>query len=737
MTLATSHPATPHTSPASTHLWRRTNPGGGGAFNAIGAGPTGIILAASDLSGAYRSLDGGRTWDVIGSFRGLTVTHVSGLGFDPADPAILYLGTERGIFRSADHGETFRPALGHGYITDIQIAPSNPDVGYAAHHSQYDVADGTVYKTTDRGQTWARISSPSLPGNLHILKLIVNPEDENRLYLLAGEGRFACGPAALYESADGGVSWTRIAADLGQIADAALDPRDPTTLYVTTYGDVWDPGYECVTDDSGGGYLYRGRRGRDGGWTWEQLTHQDDLGSRNLLIWVDADDEHALRVIDLDYPELWETTDDGATWQRIGGKDDWETGWTSVEFAYGTSFNGDAKTLGVDLSDPDALLWADSQFLWITRDDGRSFTPLHTDEVAPGRWRSRGADNIVPFDLALSADSTHVYLAMPDLGCFRSDDSGDTWQNCNDPDFVGTWDGNGGNSMTVVADPTRPNVVWITQANEIEDSPHILLRSDDYGATWRPANAGLPDGIPSGLSVSPHSPSHRRTLFIAVDGDVYRSLDDGNTWGLVLDCNGCRYTAVDAHSRDLVYAGGEAGLWRSAHAGDAGTWVQTGLPEMTGARGGEFWDVYWEGVAAIRPDPSRVGWVYVAAFGADRGLYRSQDGGLTWERILTDDFLHDVAISPLDSDQLFAASSSALYSGGYSSASRGVLFSADGGQTWAPFNEGLAWPFASVLLIDPSPPHTLWLGSPGTGYHRRPLPPAVPGRKLHLPEVFR
>ncbi len=708
--------------PVADDGWQHTSPGGGGAFNAIGGGPSGILLAASDLSGAYRSLDGGQHWDVIGAFRGLTVTHVSAVGFDPQDAAIMYLGTEDGLFRSQDFGATFAPVLSSGYITAVTFAPSDPNIGYLAYHSRYDLADGQVYQTTDRGLHWQQVSDETLPANLHILKILVSRQNPQRLYLLTGEGRFACGLAALYESRDGGRSWVRLAADLGQVADVALAP-DAEALYLTTYGDIWDAGYRCIRDDPAGGFLYRGQRVA-GGWQWAQWTDERRLGSRNLWVWPDAGDDQRVRVIDMDYPELWETTDGGQTWAWIGSKETWATGWATADFAYGSSFNGDAKTLGYDLSDPAALLWVDSQFLWATRDLGRTFFPLHTREVAPGRWQSRGADNVVPFDLAISADGQAVYLALPDVGCFLSLDGGYSWQNCNQADYVGGWEGNGGVSMTVLADPLLPERVWITQAEDLA-ARHTLLCSDARGQSWQPVGDGLPLGIPAGLSLLPSSPPDNRTLFITIDGDVYRSRDGGEHWSLVLACGGCRYTAADAQGR--VYAAGEAGFWRSLAEGNPGTWEQTGLPSMQGNLGGDFWNVYWEGVASIRPDPVREGWVYVAVFGAARGLYLSRDSGQTWEHLLQDDFLRDVAIFAERPNWLFVASSSALYSGGYDAASAGVRFSPDGGKHWYAYNEGLPWPFAFRLLFDPQTPTRLWLASPGTGYYYRDITPLLNG----------
>ena len=94
---AAADPASPSAAispPASPGPWIRSNPGGGGWFMTIGAGPDGLILAASDLSGFYRSQDRGRTWDVIAAAQGLMTTHASGIGFHPTDPDILFLGTE-------------------------------------------------------------------------------------------------------------------------------------------------------------------------------------------------------------------------------------------------------------------------------------------------------------------------------------------------------------------------------------------------------------------------------------------------------------------------------------------------------------------------------------------------------------------------------------------------------------------------------------------------------------------
>ena len=68
--------------------WHKTNPGGGGAFSTVGASASGIIVAGSDLSGAYISQDDGKSWFVLGASQGMIATHVSGMGFHPTKQTV-------------------------------------------------------------------------------------------------------------------------------------------------------------------------------------------------------------------------------------------------------------------------------------------------------------------------------------------------------------------------------------------------------------------------------------------------------------------------------------------------------------------------------------------------------------------------------------------------------------------------------------------------------------------------
>ena len=712
--------------PVIPHQWVRTNPGGGGAFGTAGASVDGVIYVGSDLSGVYRSTDRGQSWQPLGARQGLFATHISGLGFDSRDGSVLYIGTDHGIYRSADGGESFTQTLDSGYVTDIKINAGNPAVGYAAWHPDFNVPQGEILRTTDHGLTWKHVSE-NLPEGLWILKLVVDPKNVNTLYLLSGAGRFTCGPAVVYRSIDAGVTWQQLAPELNTIMDLAVDPRNPWMLYVTTMNASCNaPDYWSDLDGS----IYKSE---DYGDSWSRLA------DRTGVIWLKWDAPDTLRLIDPREPfpwnpdaGVWQSGDAGRTWQHVGKIDYWDYGYQGEAYrSYGTAFDGIVHTLGEDLSDPESLFWVNGQWVFGTDDGGKTFNNLFTKEITKNTWRSRGIDNVNMLDLAISeADPQRIYLGYFDLGFWRSDDGGTSWRSGNDSAFTGDWEGFGGNVAAIVADPQRIDMVWATfSGHQNGEHPTYLVRSNKGGekGSWQLANSGLPTVQVMGLSLDVNSTVNRRTLFVTAEGDVYRSTNDGLDWQKVDDCNGCRVTAVDRFDGNLVYAGGEIGLRRSTDGGNS--WQDMGIAEMRGDTAIGFWDYDWEGVFDIKTDPHHRSWVYVTAFGKGRGLYHSKDSGISWQKLWTDDFMRSVAISPETPDLIYATSSNALEAGGYDVNSHGVLVSTDGGINWSDAGDGMAWPFAVPVEI--SGDGWVFAGSPGTGFQKAKIPTATSVNENH------
>jgi photosystem II stability/assembly factor-like uncharacterized protein len=678
------------------------NPGAGGAFTAIGAGPTGMIVAGTDLSGACRSLDRGASWDVIGAARGLAHTHVSAVGFDPADARILYLGAEDGIYRSADGGQSFRVAFPAVYTSAITAAPSDPSIVYAGCSTGYNTLDAQVYRSADRGVSWSKASR--LPEGLRILKLVVDPSDARRIYLVSGSDMFTPNAeSVLYRSVDGGSTWTRLRPGPDDVDDMDLDPGAPSVLYATTQ----EPAIF---------------RSTDGGASWTRKA-----GHGGVVV-VRAGRPAIVRVLDVRLEPsnrdagVWESRDGGDSWSRKSSPEFWDSGWQSPAWAMGPNRYGLAKTIGRDLSNPDALLWVDAQFVLGSFDGGRAFENLYTREVTDGWWRGRGIDNTAVLSLALAEEEPRrIFAGSFDLGLWRSLDGGASWQSCNERAWTGAWKGHGGNTASIAVDPARPGTVWATAGETVDRA--TLVRSDRGGApgSWSEAARGLPRGFLTGLSLDRASPVKRRTLFVTANGDVYRSTDDGGSWSRVLGGASCRVTAVERGDGSVIYAGGERGLWRSSRGGAPGSWSGLGIPEMKGERG-RLRDFQWEGIHAIVADPLRAGRLYVTAYGEGRGLYCSDDRGDSWRELRASDCAREVAVDPANGSVLYLTTSPACRAGGAAEGSEGILRSDDGGRTWVSLADGLAWPFGGPIAIDPADSRRIYLGSPGTGFQVRTLP---------------
>ncbi len=199
-------------------------------------------------------------------------------------------------------------------------------------------------------------------------------------------------------------------------------------------------------------------------------------------------------------------------------------------------------------------------------------------------------------------------------------------------------------------------------------------------------------------------PNDRATWYVAVaSGNAFKTTNRGTTWEPIFENYPVYSTStivIDPTNSNVLWLGtGENngqrsvgygnGVWRSRDAG--ASFEHMGLDES-------------EPIGNIVIDPRDTQTVYVAALGplwragGDRGLYKTTDGGATWERVLhisEDTGISQVAMDPRNPDVLYASTwqrrrhTGLLVAGGPEG---GIHKSEDGGATWRKLSKGLPSP---------------------------------------------
>jgi photosystem II stability/assembly factor-like uncharacterized protein len=197
-------------------------------------------------------------------------------------------------------------------------------------------------------------------------------------------------------------------------------------------------------------------------------------------------------------------------------------------------------------------------------------------------------------------------------------------------------------------------------------------------------------------------PEKPNTFFMAANnGGVWKTTDAGRTWKPLFDAQptgSIGALAVAPSNPDVIYAGSGEGLQRPDLS------VGDGIYKSTD--GGRSWTHLGlrdaQQIGAILVDPKNPDRLFVAALGhpygpnAERGVFRSLDGGKTFERVLykdADTGAEALAFDPTDANtiyaDLWAARQAPWENGAFRGPGSGLFKSTDGGTTWKPIGQGL------------------------------------------------
>ena len=188
----------------------------------VGTGESWVRNSVSVGTGVYKTSDGGDTWQQLGL---QDSEHISAIVIDPENTDTVYVcalghawdaNAERGVYKTSDGGASWERILFVDTDTgcaDLVINPAEPQVLYAGmwqfrRYPDFFNSGGPgsgLYRSTDGGANWQRLTSGLPDTELGRIALAVAPSQPDRVYAVVEADN-----TALYRSDDAGSSWQQM-----------------------------------------------------------------------------------------------------------------------------------------------------------------------------------------------------------------------------------------------------------------------------------------------------------------------------------------------------------------------------------------------------------------------------------------------------------------------------------------------------------------------------------------------
>ncbi|HLW60798.1 MAG TPA: glycosyl hydrolase [bacterium] len=526
----------------------------------------GHVYGPNPERGVFRSTDGGRQWQRI-LFRH-DRAGACDLSMDATNPRILYAalweagrtpwalssgGPASGLFKTADGGETWTeltdtPVLPRGIRGRIGVAvsPARPERVWAIVEAE----EGGIFRSDDGGATWVCVNSDREPRQrpFYFSHIFADPMDAETVYIANLD---------LWKSVDGGRTFARKSLPHGDHHDLWIDPRDPQRMIngsdggasiSLNGGDSWSTIYNQptaemyhVTTDSRVPYRIYGAQQDNStisipSWSGDgaitSSTYYDVGASESGYIAVRPDDP------DIVYGGVFEGM--LTRYDHRNGEVRDITVWPENPAGYGAEslkyrFQW---TFPIVLSPHDPhLLYVTGNRVFRTTNEGASWDVVSPDLTRNDRSKlapSGGPvtrDNVgteyycTIFAFGESPVQPGVLWAGSDDGLIHcSRDGGATWQNVT-PASLPEW------ALISVIEPSPhdPGTAYVAATRyKLDDLHPYLLKTHDYGGTWRVIVGGIPDDLVT--RAIREDPARRGLLYAGTERGVYFTLDDGAHW---------------------------------------------------------------------------------------------------------------------------------------------------------------------------------------------------------------
>jgi photosystem II stability/assembly factor-like uncharacterized protein len=613
--------------------------------------------------GIYKSSDGGKTFKNMGLKDTYQIARVI---THPADSNIVYVAAignlwgysgDRGLFKTTDGGNpdgsgwikltNGLPNDGQTGAIDLVMDPNDPNTLYVAFYQRlrkpyrFDSGgpNGGIFKTTDAGTTWVKLTKGLPTGdtgrigldvyrkNPQILMAIIEHGFQPQMYETDYQNMALLG-TGIYRSEDGGESWTYLNRYNNRpfyYSQIRINPLDDQRVYVltTTIRLSEDGGktFQAGGLEFEGGLDYhamwldpdnkdRYYLGKDKGLT---LTH--DHGKTFILFDNQPVGQFYAIGVDMRDPYyVYGGTQDNGTWG-------------------GPSFSKDVR--GILADSWWKLHWGDGMFIQIDPTDWRKvYTEAENGSVRRYDAETRRVENIRPNPRNLV--NYHEYDPKPDLSSgnnvplrfrynwraplvmsahnpqtlylggnflFKTIDGGYHWRiispdlSTNDPAKTDTTtggmtlDATGAETHCTITgiseSPLNPAVIWVGT-----DDGNVQLTRDG-GVTWTNVRGNI-SGVPEGVWVSCVEASHfdEGTAYLTFDGHrsdhfstwIFKTIDYGKTWTNITnnipDGQVMYVVREDFKNKNLLFAGSEFACFASINGGQSWSRLMNNMPTV-------------------------------------------------------------------------------------------------------------------------------------------------------------